>query len=374
MGAFEVTARCGRARRGVLKLKRARVETPVFMPVATGASIRGLFMGDFIDIGYDMVLVNTYHCFLRPGLDVIGRFGSVHAFMGWPRAVLSDSGGFQVFSLSSLADVSEEGVSFRSHIDGSPLFLSPEESIRIQLELDSDVVMAFDQCIPYPVGEDELETLTMRSARWTERSHREFVRRNPPGNLFFGIVQGGMSAKYRRISADRIMRLGCDGLAIGGLSVGEPKEAMYEVLDEMDEVLDERLPRYLMGVGAPEDILNAVARGVDMFDCVIPTRMGRHGVAFTSAGKVRIKNAVHRLDDSPLDPACGCPVCARWSRSYIHHLFRNGDHAGGVLLTLHNLYFFRNFMERIREAVSRGTFHAEMERMLEPWAAARAGS
>ena len=344
------------ARLGTLTLQRATVQTPVFMPVGTQATVKSLEPEDLRELDYSLMLVNAYHLWQRPGLEVIRKFGGVHKFMNWPGAVLSDSGGFQVFSLRSLGKITEEGAKFQSHLDGSPLMLTPETSAEIQIALDSDIVMAFDECPPHPSEEKYIKEAMLRSARWTERSLRHFREHGKATNKFFGIIQGGMVAKLRQESADRICELSCDGYAIGGLSVGETKELMREVLGYTTPCLPEESPRYLMGVGTPSDILDAIAEGVDMFDCVYPTRMARHAVALTSEGKVKLKNARHKLDDSPLSPSCNCHTCKNYSRAYIHHLFRAKESTAWTLVSRHNLALYATLIEGARRAIAEGTF------------------
>jgi len=355
---FTVTARCttSSARRGALALRHATVQTPVFMPVGTLATVKALEPEDLQASGYGLMLVNAYHLWQRPGLDVLRAFDGVHRFMGWPGAVLSDSGGFQVFSLRSLGKVTEEGAAFRSHLDGRPLLLTPEASADIQVAIGSDVVMAFDECPPHPSSDEYVAESMRRSARWTERSLRRFRATDNRGNKFFGIVQGGMVAKLRHESADRLCELDCDGYAIGGLSVGETKELMREVLGHTTPRLPDGLPRYLMGVGTPADILDGVAAGVDMFDCVYPTRMARHAVALTREGKLRLKNARLRLDERPLSPSCACPTCRTYSRAYLHHLFRAKEMTAWTLVSRHNLALYGELMAGARAAIVDGSF------------------
>ena len=353
-----------RGRLGELRLRHATVSTPVFMPVGTLATVKALEPEDIRELGFRLSLVNAYHLWQRPGLDVLRVFDGVHRFMNWDGAVLSDSGGFQVFSLRSLGKITEEGAAFRSHLDGRPLFLTPEVSAEIQVAIDSDVVMAFDECAPYPCDESYVAEAMRRSARWTERSLRWFRANGRAENLFFGIVQGGMVAKLRAESADRVTGLACDGYAVGGLSVGEPRDLMVEVLEASTALLPEDRPRYLMGVGTPLDIIDAVVQGVDMFDCVYPTRMARHGVAFARTGKIRLRNAAHRLDDGPLDPECACSTCRSYSRAYVHHLFRSRELTAWTLVSRHNLAVYARLMSEIRAALPTGS----MAQLREAWA------
>ena len=342
------------ARRGRLVLNRATLETPVFMPVGTQATVKSLEPEDILELKYDLILVNAYHMWQRPGLEILSAFGGVHKFMNWPGAVLSDSGGFQVFSLRGLRKITEDGVQFQSHINGEKLFLSPETSAEIQVKLDSDIVMAFDECAPHPSTEDYIAQSMRRSARWTERSLNYFRENQREGNKFFGIIQGGMIPKFRKESADRVIELSCDGYAIGGLSVGESKEQMEDVLGCTAELMPSDSPRYLMGVGTPVDIISAVCAGIDMFDCVYPTRMARHAVALTKEGKVRMKNARHKLDDSPLSESCDCHTCRNYSRAYIHHLFRTKEMTAWTLVSRHNLAMYASLMREIRNGIEKG--------------------
>jgi len=345
-----------RARRGVLHLHRGVIETPVFMPVGTQATVKALEPSDLMDLSYDLMLVNAYHLWQRPGLEVIRAFGGVNGFMSWPRAVLSDSGGFQVFSLRSLGKIKEEGVAFKSHLDGRALLLTPETSAEIQVALDSDVVMAFDECAPYGCDDAYAREAMERSFRWTERSLRYFREHALPDRRFFGIVQGAMNPRLRAESADRVVGLACDGYAIGGLSVGEPKDVMLDVLEQTTPHLPDQSPRYLMGVGTPQDMLDAIALGVDMFDCVYPTRMARHGVALTRTGKMNMKNARFRVDEEPLDDGCGCHTCKTYSRAYVHHLFKAKEPTVWKLVSRHNLALYADLMAGARRAIEQGAF------------------
>jgi queuine tRNA-ribosyltransferase len=310
------------------------------------------------DMGFGLILANTYHLHLRPGDDLIAKFGGVGRFMSWPGVILTDSGGYQVFSLKSITKITEDGVAFASHVDGTKIMLSPEQSMRIQVNLGSDVVMAFDECIPYPSEPAYVKLATERSFRWTRRSQQEFDRLAGPAQRFFGIVQGGMIENLRRWSAEKICGLNPDGIAIGGLSVGEPKDLMDEVLGYTVPLLPEDRPRYLMGVGTPVDIARAVAAGIDMMDCVLPTRLARHGHVFTSLGRLNLFNARHRSDQGPLDPECSCMTCTTYSRAYIYHLFKAHELLGPRLATLHNLRFYADLMQRIRDAIPQGALPA----------------
>jgi queuine tRNA-ribosyltransferase len=368
---FRVEATCARtrARLGTLSLAHATVATPVFMPVGTVASIKTLSSREVEDLGFQLILANTYHLHLRPGDELIAQQGGLHKFMAWPKAILTDSGGYQVFSLKNITKISEEGVKFASHLDGKRIMLTPELSMQIQAHLGSDIFMAFDECIPYPSEDAYVKLATERSFRWTKRSIEEFRRLKPPERLFFGIIQGGMIATHRKWSAERVIGLDPDGLAIGGLSVGEPKELMAEVLDHTTPLLPVDRPRYLMGVGTPVDIARAVSQGVDMMDCVLPTRLARHAHVYTSEGRLNLLNARHRTDTGPLDPRCDCPCCRTVTRSYLHHLFRSRELLGPRLATLHNLSYYAHLMQRIRHAIPAGTLPAliaELETLYAP--------
>ncbi|MCL4167608.1 UNVERIFIED_CONTAM: hypothetical protein GTU68_051791 [Idotea baltica] len=321
------------------------------MPVGTYGTVKGMTPMDILDTGAEIVLGNTFHLMLRPGTEIIQAHGSLHDFMQWEKPILTDSGGFQVFSLGDLRKITEEGVSFRSPIDGSPVFLDPEKSMQVQRELGSDIVMAFDECTPYPATWDQAKDSMELSMRWAKRS--KDAHGDSPSALF-GIVQGGMYEDLRVQSLQKLKQIGFDGYAIGGLSVGEPKEDMLKTLDYLPQQMPEDKPRYLMGVGKPEDIVAAVARGVDMFDCVMPTRNARNGHLFTSEGVVKIRNAKHKKDTSPLDPDCECYTCANFSRSYLHHLDKSGEILGSQLNTIHNLSFYQDLMAELRLAIQQG--------------------
>lgn len=356
---FTVSARDGRARRGRLTTAHGTVETPAFMPVGTAATVKGMTSNAVVATGAEIVLANTYHLMLRPGAERIARLGGLHRFMGWERPILTDSGGFQVMSLASLRRLEESGVTFRSHIDGSYHTLTPERSIEIQHLLDADVTMAFDECTPFPATQEDAATSMRLSMRWAERSRRAFVER--PGYGLFGIVQGSVYPSLRAESAAALTGIGFDGYAVGGLAVGEGQAAMFEVLDATVPLLPEDRPRYLMGVGKPADIVGAVRRGIDMFDCVIPTRSGRTGQAFTRRGPLNLRNARHADDPGPLDPECGCPACREHSRAYLHHLVRSGEMLGGMLLTWHNLHYYQDLMRGLRDAIEAGDLDAFAE-------------
>ncbi len=350
---FEVLAHDGSARRGRLNFVRGVVDTPAFMPVGTYGTVKGMLPRDLEEIGAQIVLGNTFHLMLRPGSEIIRELGDLHAFMGWSRPILTDSGGFQVFSLGDMRRISEEGVRFRSPVDGSAVFLDPETSMRVQRDLGSDVVMVFDECTPYPASEEQARTSMELSLRWARRS-RQAHADNPAA--LFGIVQGGMYADLRSRSLAGLLDIGFDGYAIGGLSVGEPRQEMLTVLDHLGPQLPVERPRYLMGVGTPLDILDAVARGVDMFDCVLPTRNARNAWLFTSHGVLKLRHAVNRRREEPVDPACACYTCTHFSRAYLHHLDRCNEMLGSQLNTIHNLYFYQEMMRGIRAAITKGNW------------------
>ena len=350
---FEIVARDGPARRGRLAFAHGTVETPAFMPVGTYGSVKAMSPDDLRSVGAQVVLGNTFHLWLRPGLDVIGAHNGLHRFMGWDGPILTDSGGFQVFSLGEMRKITEEGVRFRSPVNGDACFLSPEESMRIQGVLDADVAMIFDECTPFPADRSHAAESMRLSLRWAERSRHAH---DGNGNALFGIVQGGMFEDLRDASLEGLTDIGFDGYAIGGLSVGEPKEDMQRVLCHTAPRLPAGAPRYLMGVGTPADIVDAVASGIDMFDCVLPTRNARNGWIFTRNGTIRLRNARYRDDTAPLDPACECYTCRNFTRAYLHHLQRINEILGAHLNTLHNLYFSQELMRGLREAISAGRF------------------
>jgi len=359
---FDILATDGLARRGRLTLAHGAVETPVFMPVGTYGAIKAMAPNELADSGVQIVLGNAFHLWLRPGLDVIRAHGGLHRFMGWEGPILTDSGGFQVFSLGELRKIGEEGVKFASPIDGDRLFLTPEESMRIQHVLNSDIVMIFDECTPYPADLGQAAESMRLSLRWARRSRDEHDRlRNT--NALFGIVQGGMYEALRDESLAGLDAIGFDGMAIGGLSVGEPKEDFARILAHTAPRLPAHKPRYLMGVGTPEDIMFAVAQGIDMFDCVMPTRNARNGHLFTRFGDIRIKNAVHKSDTRPLDESCDCHCCRNFSRAYLHHLFRCGEILGARLNTIHNLHYYQTLMRELREAIAAGQLAATLVRL-----------
>jgi queuine tRNA-ribosyltransferase len=352
---FELHTTDGQARRGRLVFPRGTVETPAFMPVGTYGTVKAMTPEELREIGAEIILGNTFHLMLRPGTEVIRAHGDLHDFMHWSGPILTDSGGFQVFSLGKMRKIREEGVTFQSPVDGSKVFMGPEESMAVQRALGSDIVMIFDECTPYPASEDQARFSMELSLRWAERSKRAHGD-NP--NALFGIVQGGMYPQLRRESAEGLMNIGFDGYAIGGLSVGEPKHEMMATLEAVAPMLPKDRPRYLMGVGKPEDIVEAVRRGVDMFDCVLPTRNARNGHLFTRFGNVKIRNAVHQFDTGPLDPECGCYTCRNYSRSYLRHLDRANEILGARLNTIHNLYYYQELMRGLREAIQAGALEA----------------
>jgi queuine tRNA-ribosyltransferase len=348
---FQVTGKDGQARRGVLELAHGRVDTPAFMPVGTYGSVKAVSPEELAALGAQIVLGNTFHLWLRPGLDVIGKHGGLHRFMGWDAPILTDSGGFQVFSLGALRKIDEEGVHFASPVNGDRLFLAPEESMRIQQVLNADIAMVFDECTPYPATEAQAQASMRLSMRWAERSKRSFQGRN----LLFGIVQGGVYESLREESLARLVELQFDGYAIGGLAVGEPKEDRLRILAHTAPRLPADKPRYLMGMGTPEDIIGAVAAGIDLFDCVLPTRNARNGWLFTRFGDVRIRNARYRDDTGPLDPACACYACRHFTRAYLYHLQKANEILGARLNTLHNLHYYQELMRELRSAIEKGT-------------------
>ena len=370
----------GAARRGQLQLKRGTIETPVFMPVGTYGTVKAMTPDELESIGAEIILGNTFHLMLRPGTDVIEAHGDLHDFMHWDKPILTDSGGFQVWSLGAgsekrmveagkaktpnklkAAKITEQGVHFQSPVDGRKIFMGPEESMQIQNSLGSDIVMIFDECTPYPATEEQAKTSMELSLRWAERSKQEFDRLKSTGSsrneALFGIVQGGMYPQLRQHSIEGLKNIGFDGYAIGGLSVGEPKDEMMHTLDNLTPLMPEDAPRYLMGVGTPEDLVESVRRGVDMFDCVMPTRNARNGYLFTSQGMVRIRNGQYQMDTRPLDETCGCYTCQNYSRSYLRHLDKTGEILGARLNTIHNLHFYVHLMADMRKALENGDFN-----------------
>jgi queuine tRNA-ribosyltransferase len=346
------------ARLGRLQTTRGVIDTPAFMPVGTQATVKTLTPEEVSELGAQIILSNTYHLSLRPGTEVIAAAGGLHRFMNWEHPVLTDSGGFQVFSLSSLRQVTDQGVQFRSHLDGSPQFLTPERSMEIQGVLGSDIAMAFDECSPYPCSYEQVVAAVERTALWAERCLQAPL---PDRQVVFGIVQGGMFPELRSRSARLLTSMNFAGYAIGGLSVGEPKPMMYEILDSTAPLLPEEKPRYLMGVGSADCLWEGVRRGIDMFDCVLPTRVARNGTALTAGGKVVIRNAEYALDFSPIEPGCSCYTCANFTRAYLRHLFKAGEILGHRLLTIHNLHFTLTLMRQIREAILEDAFESRHE-------------
>ena len=352
---FELDSQTGRARRGRLKFPRGTVETPAFMPVGTYGTVKGMTPRDVEDIGAHIILGNTFHLMLRPGTEVIKAHGDLHDFMQWKGPILTDSGGFQVFSLGKLRKITEEGVTFKSPINGSKVFMGPEESMQVQRDLGSDIVMIFDECTPYPATVHEARDSMELSLRWAKRS--KIAHGDNPSALF-GIVQGGMYENLRTESLTGLVEIGFDGYAIGGLSVGEPKEDMLRVLEHLTPQMPKHKPRYLMGVGKPADLVEGVRRGVDMFDCVMPTRNARNGHLFTSEGVLKLRNAKYRDDTGPLDPQCDCYTCKNFSRAYLHHLDKCNEMLGAQLNTIHNLRYYQRIMADMRQALSDNTFDA----------------
>lgn len=343
-----------KARRGRVTTPHGVIETPVFMPVGTAATVKAMRPEEIKEMGAEIVLSNTYHLYLRPGHEVVKAAGGLHKFMNWDRPILTDSGGFQVFSLGAMRKIREEGVEFRSHIDGSRHMLSPEKSMEIQNALGSDIIMAFDECAPYPADRKYVKDSLERTTRWLKRCkeyHKDTERQS-----LFGIMQGGMYKDLRRESAEQIVELDLPGYAIGGLSVGEPKEIMYDVMDECVDYLPKEKPRYLMGVGSPDCLFEGVERGIDMFDCVLPTRIARHGMAMTSQGRVNIKNARYERDFTPLDPECDCYTCRNYSKAYLRHLFKADEILSSMLMTNHNLHFLVKTMQNIRKSIEEDRF------------------
>ncbi len=354
--SFDLLATDGAARTGVIQTPRGEIRTPAFMPVGTAATVKAMLPESVRATGADILLGNTYHLMLRPGAERVARLGGLHRFMNWERPILTDSGGFQVMSLAGLRKLTEEGVTFKSHIDGSKHMLSPERSMEIQKLLGSDIVMCFDECPALPAEEAEVAKSMRLSMRWADRSKVAFGDR--PGHALFGIQQGGVTRDLRAESAEALTGIGFDGYAVGGLAVGEGQEAMFGVLDYAPGMLPRDKPRYLMGVGKPDDIVGAVKRGIDMMDCVLPSRSGRTGQVFTRHGVVNIKNARHQDDPRPLDEGCGCPACRGYSRAYLHHVFRSQEIISSMLLTWHNLQYYQDLMAEMRGAIAAGTFTA----------------
>ncbi len=354
--SFTLNATDGAARTGLVATPRGEIRTPAFMPVGTAATVKTMLPEHVRQTGADIVLGNTYHLMLRPGAERVAKLGGLHSFMNWPRPILTDSGGFQVMSLSKLRKLTEEGVTFQSHIDGSKHSLTPERSIEIQCLLGADIQMQLDECPAIPIAEDDARESMLLSYRWAERSKAAFEKMSKPGQALFGIVQGANYETLRLESVARLTDLDFPGYSIGGLAVGEGREEMFRVLDFTAPALPTNKPRYLMGVGKPADLVGAVARGVDMFDCVAPTRSGRHGQAWTPQGPLNIKNAAFAEDPEPLDPASDCPASRDYSKAYLHHLFRAGEYLGPTLLTWHNLHYYQQLMSSMRAAIAQGHF------------------
>lgn len=351
---FDLIATDGKARRGVITMPRGIIRTPAFMPVGTAGTVKAMYMDQVRDLGADIILGNTYHLMLRPGAERVARLGGLHKFSGWQGPILTDSGGFQVMSLAALRKLTEEGVTFKSHVDGQKFFMSPERSIEIQGLLGSDIQMQLDECIALPAERSEIERAMELSLRWAERSAAAFG--DQPGKAMFGIVQGGDDVDLREKSALALAAMDLKGYSIGGLAVGEPQEVMLRTLEATCPVMPENKPRYLMGVGTPDDLLQSVARGVDMFDCVMPTRAGRHGLAFTRFGKINLRNARHAEDHRPLDEESNCPATRDYSRAYLHHLVKCNEALGGMLLTWNNLAYYQYLMQGMRDAIEQGRF------------------
>jgi len=363
---FRLLATDGTARRGEISMPRGTVRTPAFMPVGTGGTVKAMYMDQVRELGADIILGNTYHLMLRPGAERVARLGGLHDFARWPWPILTDSGGFQVMSLSALRKVTEKGVTFRSHVDGAVHEMSPERSIEIQGLLDSDIQMQLDECVALPAERDEIERAMEMSLRWADRCKAAFGDQR--GKAMFGIVQGGDVAALRERSARALTELDLKGYAVGGLAVGEPQAVMLEMLEVVCPLLPREKPRYLMGVGTPDDILKSVARGIDMFDCVMPTRAGRHGLAYTRRGKVNLKNARHAEDPRPLDEESDCPAARDYSRAYLHHLVKSGEALGGMLLSWNNLAYYQSLMADIRAGIEAGRFTERAAEISAAWA------
>ncbi|MEM6762511.1 MAG: tRNA guanosine(34) transglycosylase Tgt [Pseudomonadota bacterium] len=353
---YSLIATDGAARHGRLTTGHGTVEMPAFMPVGTQGSVKAMQMRDVLDTGTEVVLGNTYHLMLRPGADRVARFGGLHGFTGWPKTILTDSGGFQVMSLSALRRIDDDGVTFKSHVDGSMHRLTPEGAVDIQLKLGSDIQMQLDECVALPASAEAVARAVTLSLSWARKARQRFQDEAPPGRLQFGIVQGGTDPAERRRSCDGLLEIGFEGYAVGGLAVGEPQADMFATLDATTPHMPADFPRYLMGVGTPADLIGAVARGIDMFDCVMPTRAGRHGVAYTSEGKLNLKNARFRDDDAPLDARSACPAARDYSRGYLHHLVRVGEPLAATLLSWTNIAYYQSLMATLRDAIDAGTF------------------
>ena len=359
---FILHSKDGQARRGTVITPRGEIRTPAFMPVGTAGTVKAMYMDQVKDLGADIVLGNTYHLMLRPGAEEVAALGGLHNFMKWDGPILTDSGGFQVMSLSKLRKMSEEGVNFQSHIDGRSYMLTPERSIEIQTLLGANIRMILDECTPFPATEKQARDSMALSTRWAERSKKAFQQYDKgEGDALFGIVQGGIYESLRLESVSNLLKIGFDGYAVGGLAVGEGQEKMLKVLDFTVPAMPENKPRYLMGVGTPEDLIQAVSRGIDMFDCVMPTRAGRHGLAYTRKGKVNLKNARHANDPRPLDEESDCPAASQYSRAYLHHLVRCGEYLAAMLLTWNNLHYYQSLMQEMRQNIEAGSFEAFVE-------------
>ncbi|WP_022710383.1 tRNA guanosine(34) transglycosylase Tgt [Pseudochrobactrum sp. AO18b] len=363
---FKVLATDGKARRGEITMPRGTIRTPAFMPVGTAGTVKAMYMDQVKDLGADIILGNTYHLMLRPGAERVARLGGLHEFGGWQGPILTDSGGFQVMSLAQLRKLTEQGVTFRSHIDGRAYEMSPERSIEIQGLLDSDIQMQLDECTALPASFNVMQKAMELSLRWAERCNVAFG--DQPGKAMFGIVQGGDNVQLREQSAQALKDMDLKGYAVGGLAVGEPQQVMLDMLDVTCPILPHEKPRYLMGVGTPDDMLKSVARGIDMFDCVMPTRAGRHGLAFTRRGKVNLRNARHAEDHRPLDEMSTCPASSQYSRAYLHHLVKSNEALGGMLLTWNNLHYYQYLMQGIRDAIEAGRFNDFFEETTAEWA------
>jgi queuine tRNA-ribosyltransferase len=363
--SFNLHATDGRARRGTIATPHGVIRTPAFMPVGTAGSVKAMFLDDVRAAGSDVILANTYHLMLRPGSERIARLGGLHRFIGWDGPILTDSGGFQVMSLAKIRKITEEGATFQSHIDGSRHHLTPERSIEIQCLLGSDIQMQLDECLEMPATREETARAMELSLRWAERSKSAFEKIATPGQALYGIVQGGTDPELRRMSAEALVAMDFHGHSIGGLAVGEPQAEMIAMIDIVEPILPREKPRYLMGVGTPEDILEAVERGIDQFDCVMPTRAGRHGLAYTWDGKVNLRNAVHADDPCPLDRSSTCPATRDYSRAYLHHLVKSSEHLAAMLLTWSNVAFYQALMAGIRAAIEEGRFMAFKQATLE---------
>jgi queuine tRNA-ribosyltransferase len=368
---FEVTATDGAARTGIVHTPRGDIRTPAFMPVGTAGTVKAMLPENVRAAGADIILGNTYHLMLRPGAERIHRLGGLHKFMNWERPILTDSGGFQVMSLSKLRKITEEGVRFNSHIDGHQEFLSPERAMEIQRLLGSDIQMVLDECPAYPASQSDIEKSLALSMRWAKRSKAAFGEQ--PGRACFGIVQGGVFPHLRQRSAMDLQEIGFDGYALGGLAVGEPQAAMFDTLEATVPHLPADRPHYLMGVGKPDDLAGAVLRGIDMFDCVIPTRSGRNGQAFTRNGTLNLRNARHADDESPLDPECGCPACAKYSRAYLHHVVKSAEIIASMLLSWHNIAYYQDLMAGLRRAISEGRLQTYADEVARNYARGESG-